>query len=84
MEYYSVTHGVRLPEGIGPLDGSDRADLFSISAEEWLPATIIDTDTFGRVMIDLRPGVWLSSAWSSMSPEAVAAEDMRLMVILVL
>lgn len=32
VEYYSVTHGVRLPEGIGPLDGSDRADLFSISA----------------------------------------------------
>ena len=53
-----MTHGVRLPKG----NGSDGADLFSISAEEWLPATIIDTDSFGRVMIDLRPGVWLSSA----------------------
>lgn len=45
--------------------GSYRKDevveYYSVTHGEWLPATIIDTDTFGRVMIDLRPGVWLSS-----------------------
>mmetsp|Transcript_77300 Transcript_77300/g.127658 ORF Transcript_77300/g.127658 Transcript_77300/m.127658 type:complete len:560 (+) Transcript_77300:53-1732(+) len=39
----------------------DVVEYYSVTHGEWLPATIIDTDTFGRVMIDLRPGVWLSS-----------------------
>lgn len=39
----------------------DVVEYYSVTHGEWLPATIIDTDTFGRVVIDLRPGVWLSS-----------------------
>lgn len=44
-----------------PYRKDDMVEYYSVTHGEWLPATIIDIDTFGRVMIDLRPGVWLSS-----------------------
>lgn len=48
-----------------PAAGSYRKDemveYYSVTHGEWLPATIVDVDTTGRVMIDLRPGVWLSA-----------------------
>ncbi|CAJ1350611.1 unnamed protein product [Effrenium voratum] len=38
----------------------DVVEYYSVTHGEWLPATIVDADSMGRVMIDLRPGVWLS------------------------
>jgi len=39
----------------------DLVEYYSVTHGEWLPAIVTDADPLGRVMIDLRPGVWLSS-----------------------
>jgi len=38
----------------------DLVDYWSISHGEWLPATVVNTDTEGRVVIDLKPNTWLT------------------------
>lgn len=38
----------------------DLAEYWSVSHNQWLPATITNTDADGSVMIDLKPGTWIS------------------------
>eukprot|EP00930_Biecheleria_cincta_P022618 TRINITY_DN16502_c0_g1_i1.p1 TRINITY_DN16502_c0_g1~~TRINITY_DN16502_c0_g1_i1.p1 ORF type:complete len:642 (-),score=135.01 TRINITY_DN16502_c0_g1_i1:184-2109(-) len=35
-------------------------EYHSVTHGEWLPATVVDVDDEGRIMIDLRPKVWLT------------------------
>lgn len=35
-------------------------EYHSVTHSEWLPATVVDVDDEGRIMIDLRPKVWLT------------------------
>ncbi|CAE7284300.1 NEK1 [Symbiodinium pilosum] len=45
----------------GTFRKDDLVEYYSVTHGEWLPAIVVDADALGRVMIDLRPGVWLSS-----------------------
>mmetsp|Transcript_59920 Transcript_59920/g.140169 ORF Transcript_59920/g.140169 Transcript_59920/m.140169 type:complete len:638 (+) Transcript_59920:66-1979(+) len=38
----------------------DLVDYWSISHGEWLPATVVNTDFEGRIVIDLKPNTWLT------------------------
>eukprot|EP00930_Biecheleria_cincta_P035089 TRINITY_DN24166_c0_g1_i1.p1 TRINITY_DN24166_c0_g1~~TRINITY_DN24166_c0_g1_i1.p1 ORF type:complete len:630 (+),score=92.83 TRINITY_DN24166_c0_g1_i1:161-2050(+) len=38
---------------------NDLVEYWSVSHGEWLPATIIDTDHLGQVIIDLKPNTWI-------------------------
>mmetsp|Transcript_18057 Transcript_18057/g.38584 ORF Transcript_18057/g.38584 Transcript_18057/m.38584 type:complete len:640 (+) Transcript_18057:144-2063(+) len=38
----------------------DQVDYWSPSHKDWLPATVINTDEDGRIIIDLKPNTWLS------------------------
>lgn len=39
---------------------NDLVEYWSVSHGEWLPATIINTDMHGQVIIDLKPNTWIS------------------------
>eukprot|EP00439_Symbiodinium_sp_Y106_P071438 s2451_g12.t2 len=55
----------------------DLAEYYSVTHGEWLPCVVIDADALGRVMIDLRPGVWLSPdvQASKMRPRREGSSD---------
>jgi len=38
----------------------DLVEYFSTSHKDWLPATVINTDSDGRIVIDLKPNTWMS------------------------
>ncbi|CAK8989877.1 unnamed protein product [Durusdinium trenchii] len=38
----------------------DLVDYWSVSHGEWLPATVVNTDLEGRIVIDLKPNTWLT------------------------
>ena len=76
VEYYSVTHGAgALDSGYATDEGKtgwllgSSCHLSILRLQEWLPAIVVDADALGRVMIDLRPGVWLSSVPASSNPD---------------
>ncbi|CAE7442276.1 NEK1 [Symbiodinium natans] len=60
----SFTPQERAAKGTAGVAGAyrkdDLAEYYSVTHGEWLPAIVTDSDALGRVMIDLRPGVWLS------------------------
>jgi len=39
---------------------NDLVEYWSVSHGEWLPATILNTDLDGRIIIDLKPNTWIS------------------------
>merc|ERR1719237_880985 len=39
---------------------SDLVEYYSNSHKDWLPATIINVDYEGRIIIDLKPNTWIS------------------------
>ncbi|CAJ1398531.1 unnamed protein product [Effrenium voratum] len=38
----------------------DLVEYWSVSHGEWLPATVVNTDIEGRIVIDLKPNTWLT------------------------
>eukprot|EP00440_Ansanella_granifera_P020545 gb/GFBE01022313.1/.p1 GENE.gb/GFBE01022313.1/~~gb/GFBE01022313.1/.p1 ORF type:complete len:661 (+),score=110.18 gb/GFBE01022313.1/:1-1983(+) len=38
---------------------NDLVEYWSVSHGEWLPATVINTDFEGRIIIDLKPNTWI-------------------------
>jgi len=38
---------------------NDLVEYWSVSHGEWLPATVVNTDLEGRVIIDLKPNTWI-------------------------
>lgn len=45
----------------GPYGKGDLVEYFSSSHKAWLPATVINTDSDGRIVIDLKPNTWMSN-----------------------
>jgi hypothetical protein len=50
--------------GVAPVWGmykkSDLIEYYSNSHKDWLPATVINVDYEGRIIIDLKPNTWIS------------------------
>lgn len=44
----------------GPLKKGDLVEYFSSSHKDWLPATVVNADGDGRIIIDLKPNTWIS------------------------
>lgn len=40
----------------------DLVDYWSATHAEWLPATVLNDDTDGRIVIDLKPNTWITPA----------------------
>lgn len=53
---------VGCPSAVADFDfnAGDLAEYWSVSHNQWLPATITSVEADGSVMIDLKPGTWIS------------------------
>jgi hypothetical protein len=45
----------------GNYRNGDLCEYWSTSHGDWLPATIINTDALGQIIIDLKPNTWIST-----------------------
>mmetsp|Transcript_89121 Transcript_89121/g.256915 ORF Transcript_89121/g.256915 Transcript_89121/m.256915 type:complete len:630 (-) Transcript_89121:263-2152(-) len=59
MRERSPSVGSRLGAG-GNYRKGDQVEYYSPSHKDWLPASVINADFDGRIIIDLKPNTWLS------------------------
>jgi len=56
----SPRNSARSDAGNGNYQKHDLVEYWSVSHNEWLPATVIDADAAGKIIIDLKPNTWIS------------------------